>query len=43
MPLINCEVELDLLRPNECVLMEHHNNIMGVIFMIPSPGNFVYK
>ena len=36
LPLINCEVELDLLWKQDCVLIEHHNNITGVDFTILS-------
>ena len=30
----NCEIELDLSRTKECVLVKHHNNLTGVNFMI---------
>ena len=36
LPLINCETELDLSWTKDCVLIEHHNNITGVNFMITS-------
>ena len=34
LPLINCEVEFDLSRTEDCVLIEHHDDITGVNFMI---------
>ena len=33
-PLINCEIELDLLWTKGCILTEHHKIIEGVNFMI---------
>ena len=36
LPLINCEVELDLLWTKYFVLMEHYNNITGIKFVIAS-------
>ena len=36
LPPINCEIELYLLRARGCVLIEHHNNITRVNFMITS-------
>ena len=40
LPLINCEIELDLLWAKYYVLIEHHNNIKGVDFMIT--GNKIF-
>ena len=34
LPLINCEIELDLSWTKDCVLIEHHDNISGVNSMI---------
>ena len=34
--LIKCEIELDLSWTKDCVLIEHHNNMAGVNFMITS-------
>ena len=39
--MINCEVELDLKRPRNCVLTKHHNNKTGVGFIITSTKLFV--
>ena len=36
MPLINCETDLDLSWTKSCALIEHHDNIRGVNFMITS-------
>ena len=36
LPLINFEVELDFFWTKDCVLVEHHNSITGVNFMITS-------
>ena len=41
LPLISCEIELDLLWIKDCVLIEHHNNIIGVDFMISSTKFYV--
>ena len=41
MPLINCEIELDLSWAKDCVLIEHHNKITGVNFMITSTKVYV--
>ena len=41
LPLINCEVELDLSWTKDCVLIEHCNNITGVNFMITSTKLYV--
>ena len=41
MPLINCEEELDLLWRKDPVLIELHNNIRGVNFMITSTKGYV--
>ena len=40
-PLINCEIELDLSWAKYCVLIEHHNNITGVNFMITGTKLYV--
>ena len=34
LPLINCEIELDLSWTEDCGLSEHHNNINGATFQI---------
>ena len=39
--LINCEIQLDLSWTKDCVLIEHHNNIAGVSFMITSTKLYV--
>ena len=36
LPLMNCEIELDLSWAKDCVLIEHHDNITGVTFKITS-------
>ena len=36
LPLINCEVELDLSWAKDCVLVEHNNSITGTGFKIMS-------
>ena len=41
LPLINCETELDLSWTKDCVLIEHHNSIIGVNFMITSTKLYV--
>ena len=41
LPLINCEIELDLTWTKDCVLIKDHNNITGVIFIIPSTKIYV--
>ena len=47
LPLINCEIELDLSRTKDCVLIEHnrgkltYNNITGLNFMITSTKRYV--
>ena len=41
LPLINCETELDLSWTKDCVLIEHHNNITRVNFMITSTTLYV--
>ena len=41
LPLINCEIELDLTWTKDCVLIKHHNNITGVIFIITSTKIYV--
>ena len=40
LPLINCEIELDLSRKKDCVLIERHNTA-GVNFMITSTKLYV--
>ena len=41
LPLINCDIELDLSWTKDFVLTEYHNNITGVNFMIPSNKHYV--
>ena len=41
LPLINCEIELDLTWTKDCVFIEHHNNITVVNFMISSTKLYV--
>ena len=41
LPLINCEIELDLTWTKDCVLIKDHNNITGVIFIITSTKIYV--
>ena len=41
LPLINCEIELDLTWTKDCVLIKGHNNITGVIFIITSTKIYV--
>ena len=40
LPLINCETELDLSWTKDCLLIEQHNNITGVKFMITSTKRY---
>ena len=39
--LINCEIEHDLSRTKDCVLIEQNNNIAGVNFVITSTKRYV--
>ena len=41
LPLINCEIELDLSWTKDCVLSEHYNSITGTNFMIISTKLYV--
>ena len=41
LPLMNCEMQLDLSWTKDCVLIEHHNNIEGVHFKIASTKLYV--
>ena len=41
LPLINCEVELDLSWEKESILAEHNNNIAGIDFRITSTKLYV--
>ena len=41
MPLINCEIELDLKLSKNCVLIEEDNHIIGVSFIITSTKLYV--
>ena len=41
LPLINCEIELDLSWTKDCVFIEYHNNITGVNVMITSTKFYV--
>ena len=39
--LIKCEIELHLAWAKNCVLIEHHNNMTGVNFMITNTNLYV--
>ena len=41
LPLINCEIELNLSWTKDCVLIQHHNNVKGINFMITSTKLYV--
>ena len=41
MPLINCEIELDLSWKKDRVLSQHHDNITGTNFMVTSTKLYV--
>ena len=41
LPLINCEIELDLSWTKDCVLIEQNNSITGVSFAITSTKLYV--
>ena len=41
LPLINCEIELNLSGANDRILIEHHNTITGVNFAIISTKLYV--
>ena len=41
LPLMDCEIELNLLWTKDCVLIQHHNNITGKNFMITSTKLYV--
>ena len=41
MPLINCEIELDLSWAKDCVSSEHHNSITGANFKITGTTLYV--
>ena len=41
MPLINCEIQLDLSWIKACVLIEQNNNITGINLMITSTKLYV--
>ena len=41
LPLINCEIELDLSWTKDCVLIEQNDNITGVNFVITSTKLYV--
>ena len=41
LPLINCEIELDLSLAKDCVLIEQSNNITGVNFVITSTKLYI--
>ena len=41
LPLINCEIELDLSWTKDCVLIEQNNNITRVSFAITSTKLYV--
>ena len=40
-PLVNCQVELELLWTKDYLLIEHHNNIKGVSIMITTTKSYV--
>ena len=40
LPLMSCEVELDLMLTIDCVLVDNRNNIIEVSFMITSTKNY---
>ena len=39
--MVNCEIEFDLSWTKDCVLIEHHNSITGVSFVITSTTLYV--
>ena len=41
LPLINCEIELDLSWTKDCVLPEHHNSTTGATFQINNTKLYV--
>ena len=41
LPVINCETELDFSWTKQCVLIKHHNNIIGANFRITSTKLYV--
>ena len=41
LPLMNCKVEFDLSWTKDCVLIDYHNTITGVTFMITSTKLYV--
>ena len=41
LPLIKCEIELDLTRAKDCVLIEQNNDISGVNFVITNTKLYV--
>ena len=41
LPVVNCEIEFDLSWTKDCVLIEHHNSITGVSFVITSTTLYV--
>ena len=41
LPLINCDIKLDLSSKKDCVLSEHHNHIAGATFQISNAKLYV--
>ena len=41
MPLINCEIELDLSWTKDCVLIEQNNNITSANFVLTTTKRYV--
>ena len=41
LPLLNCEIELEISWTKDCVLIQYHNNITGTNFMITSTKLYV--
>ena len=41
LPLIKCELELDLSWTKDCVLIQHHDNIEGVNVMMTSAKLYI--
>ena len=39
--MVNCEIEFDLSWTKDCVLIEHHNSITGVSFVITGTTLYV--
>ena len=41
LPLINCEIKLDLSWTKECLLSQHRNNMKGATFQINKAKRYV--